>query len=194
MTGSDRSISMMSGASSTARSSASTPLRRLDDVEAGELQVFAVHLARVRIVVDEQHERGPAFWCSSSASLWSASVSVNVEPLPTSLCTRDPAAEHLREPAADREAEAGAAVGARRRVVQLAEVLEDASWSVGAMPMPVSVTDSVTVARRRRASRRSSTPPWCVNLSALLSRLSRICFTFWRSRRDRRQILRQLRA
>ena len=46
-------------------------------------------------------------------------------PCPTSLRTVNPAIEHLRQPAADRQAEAGAAVGARRRIVELPEVLED---------------------------------------------------------------------
>ena len=41
---------------------------RLDDVEAGELEVFAVHLARVRIVVDERARAGgrPCFRSSPS--------------------------------------------------------------------------------------------------------------------------------
>ena len=41
------------------------------------------------------------------------------------------AAEHLRQPPADRQAEAGAAVAARRRVVELAEVFEDLRLIVG---------------------------------------------------------------
>ena len=42
------------------------PVARLDDVEAGELEVLGVHLAGVRVVVHEQHARAVGFRCSSS--------------------------------------------------------------------------------------------------------------------------------
>ena len=48
--------------------------------------------------------------------------------------------------------------------------------------------------RSRRAAADHLTEPSGVNLSALVSRLSTICFTFCRSVRDRRQLRRQLRC
>ena len=47
ITGSDRSIRMMSGSSSQRLLERLHAVGRLDDVEAGELQVLGVHLARV---------------------------------------------------------------------------------------------------------------------------------------------------
>ena len=55
ITGSDRSIRMMSGVVVDGALQRLHAVAGLDDVEAGELEVLAVHLARVRIVVHEQH-------------------------------------------------------------------------------------------------------------------------------------------
>ena len=55
---------------------------------------------------------------------FAGSRSVKVDPLPGVLSSSMRAAENLRQAAADRQAEAGAAVAARRRRVELAEVLE----------------------------------------------------------------------
>ncbi len=57
-----------------------------DHVEAGILQVFAVHLARVRVIVDEQHTR-PFWFGLVHFRPWTGSVRVKVEPFPTWLCT-----------------------------------------------------------------------------------------------------------
>ena len=115
---------MMSGVASTACSSASMPLPASTTRNPENCEVLGVHLARILIVVDDAAHAGVRL-CLSFPSPASAIVSVNVEPFPTLAAQRDPAAEHLRQPAADRQAEAGAAVCARRRVVDLAEVFED---------------------------------------------------------------------
>ena len=111
------------------------------------------------------------------------SRSVNVEPWPGTLSSSIDAAEHLREPPADRQAQAGAAVSASRRAVQLPEVLEDLRCDrPSGMPTPVSLT-AIDI-MPRSAHRRSPpivTEPCGVNFSALLSRFSTICFTFCRS-------------
>ena len=125
-----------------------------------------------------------------------AAVRVNVEPLPTSLLQLDRAVEHLRQPPADRQAEAGAAVAARRRVVELPEVLEDLRLIVArrcrcrCRAPTIATVRSLRIVRRGDRHRRRR----CVNFSALLSRLSTICFTFWRSLLIGRQRPRHLRA
>ena len=48
---------MMSGSSSTVFSIASMPLVGLGDAIPGELQVGRVHLPRVLVVLDDEHER-----------------------------------------------------------------------------------------------------------------------------------------
>jgi len=54
---------------------------RFDDVEPRILQVLRVHLARVRIIVDDEHTR-PLILVGHFRPLI-GSVRVNVEPLPT---------------------------------------------------------------------------------------------------------------
>ena len=71
ITGSDRSIRMMSGVVVDGALQRLHAVAGLDDVEAGELEVLGVHLARVGIVVDEQHAR-PFGFCLSFPSLESA--------------------------------------------------------------------------------------------------------------------------
>ena len=74
------------------------------------------------------------------------SRSVKVDPLPSSLSSVDRAAEHLRQTPADRQAEAGAAVAARRGAVELPEVLEDFGPDLRRRcPTPVSDTAIATV-------------------------------------------------
>ena len=121
--GSDRSIRMMSGMQLDALLDRLDAVGRFGHVEAGELQVRGVHLARVLIVLDHEHERlCRSGWSLIVVSACAGSRSVNVEPFPSCALQLDGAAEHLRQAAADRQAQAGAAVAARRRVVELPEV------------------------------------------------------------------------
>src|SRR4029453_9415269 len=59
---------------------------RLDDLEAGKLQIFAVHLPGIRVIVDQQYS-----WAISlrfhHLRPWVGSVNVNARPVPTALCT-----------------------------------------------------------------------------------------------------------
>ena len=82
----------------------------------------------------------------------SGSTSVNVEPSPGVDCDADLAAEQARDLARDRQAQAGAAVLARRRAVGLLEGLEDqrAACPRG-MPTPVSMTANAEAPVLRRA-------------------------------------------
>ena len=74
-----------------------------------------------------------------------AAVSVKVEPTPERALERDVAAQEAREPAADRQAEAGAAVLPGAAAVDLAELLEhQLALALPGMPMPVSATASAT--------------------------------------------------
>ena len=172
---------MMSGISSSVFSKASMPLRGLGDAVSRELQVRRVHLPGVLIVLDDEHERLVRVRRSSSTPRPAGNRSVNVEPLPACAVELDRAAEHLREPAANRQAKAGATVAARRRVVELTEIFEHLSpGRPSGMPTPVSRT-AMRPASVPLSQRRSVTDPPGVNFSALLSRFRTICFTFWRS-------------
>ena len=107
---------------------------------------------------------------------------MNVEPFPERAFELDRAAEHLRQAPANRQAQAGSAVAARRRAVELPEILEhlrlilagDADPAVGHRyrdgPRPSHRTRALIV-----------TVPAGVNFSALLRKLRTICLTFWRS-------------
>ena len=78
----------------------------LGDVETGELQVRRVHLARVLVVLDHEHERLFRLgWLAHRRLAFAGSRSVNVEPAPGVALELDRAAEHLRQAAADRQAE-----------------------------------------------------------------------------------------
>ena len=115
--------------------------------------------------------------------------SVNVLPLPGVLTQADLAAQQPRQFAADRQAQAGAAVLAAGAAVGLLERLEDdlllvrrdADAGVGdgearaPSPARLSVVVVRVPARRRPVRRVSDTWPWCVNLNALDSRFLMIC-------------------
>ena len=90
----------------------------------------------------------------------------------------DAAAHQLDQPAADGQAQAGAAVLARRGHVGLRERLETASPTArGVMPMPVSRTENLSCTFspvRSSSSMLSRISPCSVNLTALLTKLVRI--------------------
>src|SRR5439155_11390615 len=168
---------------------------RLGHTQARELEVRRVHLAVVVVVVDDQHERRhtlapcrrlrhtvefraapgsahrPRFACRGSTS-------EKVEPLPIWLCSvMRPSIMSARRRQIDRPSPAPLYC----RVGELSACWKSSktfSWSDGAMPMPVSITAmeiSSLVARERATT---LTEPSGVNLSALVRRLSTICFTF----------------
>ena len=100
----------------------------------------------------------------------------------------DFAAEQPRQLAADRQAQAGAAVLAAGRAVRLLERLEDDLLLVGGdadagvghregqhARRPGSAPRCPDSSRRRPARTVSVTWPWCVNLNALESRFLMIC-------------------
>ena len=106
----------------------------------------------------------------------------NVLPLPSSLSHADRPAHQLDELAADREAESGAAVAARRAAVGLGEAVEDRRLALGRRcrcrcrarrggPVRASASRSRTLAS-------ITTSPRSVNLTALPTRL----VSTWRRR------------
>ena len=107
-----------------------------------------------------------------------AAVSVNVEPAPGSLVTRQRAAEQFRQPARQRQAEAGAAHAALEPVLELRELFEDPLTDPRARcrcrcrrprnaTMPVGVVDAAD----------TRTSPRSVNFNAFEIRLRRTCDT-----------------
>src|SRR5204863_1216708 len=64
-----------------------------DHLEAGELEIFRVHFAGVRVIVNEQHARPLGFAFGVVVRLgahlrpFTGSIRLNVEPLLSSLCT-----------------------------------------------------------------------------------------------------------
>src|SRR5688572_4626835 len=151
---------------------------RLGDAEAAEAQIFRVHLAGVLVIVDDKYQ-WPLFRAHYGAS--SGIVSVKLEPCPTALWSV------MRPPSA---------VARRRQIARLSPVppycrdgesstcrksSKMRSWCSGAMPIPVSVTTIVAVRVAGSNWTVNSIVPWCVNFSALLSRFTTICLTFWRS-------------
>ena len=113
---------------------------------------------------------------------------MNVLPLPGTLVSRSLAAEQVRQLAADRETEAGAAVLARRAGVGLLERLEDdplllrrdadAGVGDGELDDRRRLAEDRVIRRSSRLSRRptcSRTLPCAVNLKAFDSRFLRIC-------------------
>ena len=118
-----------------------------------------------------------------SSATGASMVKEKVEPVPGPVALDPHAAAHqLGQALADRQAEAGAAVLARGAASRPARTTGTAGSCPRAdRPMPVSRTAKVSRrGRRGRASRVtvSTTSPASVNLTALLSRFSRI----WRSR------------
>ena len=89
-------------------------------------------------------------------------------PSPSLLVTSMPA-HGLDQPLADRQAKAGAAEAARRRLVGLRERFEHRADLVFRMPMPVSRT-AMRIAPSSAATS-TSTPPVSVNLIALLTQI-----------------------
>ena len=89
---------------------------------------------------------------------------MNVLPRPGVDVEPDLAAEQPRQLAADRQAEAGAAVLAAGRAVGLLERLEDDLLLVGGMPMPVSVTANASTSAARFRSSLSVLQPPCDRL------------------------------
>ena len=99
-----------------------------------------------RVVVHDQHAAAP---CSrhrvrrlrlrhGRVQRDSRTVKWNVLPLPTVALDPDPPAHHRDQLRRDRQAQARAAVLARRRAVRLGERLEDRPCLSAGMPMPVS--------------------------------------------------------
>ena len=119
---------------------------------------------RAACVGDEAARRAAPSRLGASASAAAGSVrgrhSVKVLPSPGVLSTRQLAAEQAGDLAADRQAQAGAAVLAAGAALGLLERLEDdAAACPAGMPMPVSATAkaiTLAVARRARADRRAA--------------------------------------
>ena len=128
---------------------------RLERPVALDLQDVAHELHVLLVVLDDQDQLMPAS-CGRSPD----SVKVKVEPLPGLALDPDPAAVQLDEPAGQREAEAGAfLLAACSRAPTWRNSSKTASWSSGAMPMPVSRPRPrrlrrVAHARARRSGRR----------------------------------------
>src|SRR5262245_21313521 len=57
----------------------------LDDLEPAELEVFGIHFARIRVIVHQQHARPREVLVHRRP--FNGSVSVKIDPLPTSLCS-----------------------------------------------------------------------------------------------------------
>ena len=119
------------------------------------------------------------------------SVNEKVEPWPSSRFDPEPAAMHLDDAARDREPEAGAALGARRGIVGLLELLEDLRLVGGGDAGPgVAHRDGERCRWRRRALIRTS--PASVNLMALPTRFSSTCDRRRSSPRAVRQVRRHV--
>src|SRR5581483_6545680 len=119
------------------------PVRRFDDVEAGELQVLRIHLAGIRIVVDDQHA-GPCILGTHFRPLI-GSARVNVDPFPSWLCTVSLPSSIC---ASRRQIDKPRPVPPYARVGELSNWRKSSkifSWSAGAMPIPVSVTARATI-------------------------------------------------
>src|SRR5258705_6311441 len=151
-------------------SQATAPLVRLafDGLVPLERQPLSGELAVLVIALDDQDER--------AGHGRTGSVKVKVEPWPISLCTEiwPPwSSINLRERASPSPVPSA--------FLSVAPTCRNssntASWSPGAMPTPVSVTDTSARSACSRASM-SIRPPSGVNLRALDKMFKRTCFTF----------------
>ena len=136
----DREVERARPASSQRSASAGDSVSR--DVHAPLAGLQREHAPVGGVVVDDQHalalraraarRRSRARRLGGSSAIGATIVKKNVEPLPgPSLSTHMRAAHQLGEALADRQAEAGAAVLARRRRVGLRERLEQPAHALG---------------------------------------------------------------
>src|SRR5205823_3057770 len=153
----------------------------LDHVITCEAQVLGVHLPVVGEVVDHQDD-GLAGRRRNGAHRpfpLRGMTTVKVEPLPTRDCSSMRPSSILarrRQMASPRPAPPYS------RVTELSAWRKSSntlSWSSCAIPMPVSSTAMRSSRVSSSARNRTRTCPCGVNLMALVSRLSTICFTFW---------------
>src|SRR5262249_2723690 len=130
-------------------------VRRLDDLETTVVQVLGIHLARVRIIIDDENPRLFVFVRHLILHLRCrlGRMTVNVDPFPGSLSTviRPPSIWESR-----RQIDSPSPVPLYARVGELSSCRKSSkifSWSAGAIPIPVSLTAMETA--RSCGSRRT---------------------------------------